>query len=234
MVDIMLNRSPQNIRNRPTVRRNSMVAARHASLITPARKITAAVDSRRSGVVMPPETWHAPAEQRAKGYRIQVDEPGSGFRHVLTPEQIRERLAALPPAMLESLEVVHLSRMTRKKRSCPCYGMQWGRAIYLYPIEETRVENFHRPPYPSQLIEARMYGGVWKQAGRRWQLIWTEEAIQDYYLNNILIHELGHLVDERNNSTVDREQYAEWFAIAHGYLAQPRRRDPRQVTRRHG
>lgn len=34
--------------------------------------------------------------------------------------------------MLKSLQVVQLSRMTRKKKTYPCYGMQWGRALYLY------------------------------------------------------------------------------------------------------
>jgi hypothetical protein len=42
--------------------------------------------------------------------------------------------------MLEPLAIVQLSRMTRKKRIFPCYGMQWGTALYLYPIEETLVE----------------------------------------------------------------------------------------------
>ena len=48
-------------------------------------------------------------------------------------------------------------------------------------------------------------------------LTWTEQAAQDFYLNNILIHELGHLVDDRNSSYIDRERYAEWFAIQYGY-----------------
>ncbi len=183
---------------------------------------------------MPPETWHEPAKAPGASYRIQVDEPGEGYRHVLTPDQIRARLAELPAKMLESLEVVHLSRMTRKKRLCPCYGMQWGNAIYLYPVEDSRVESFYRPPKPAQVIEARMYGGQWTQTGNRWQLTWSDEAIQDYYLNNILIHELGHLLDQRNSTTTDRERYAEWFAIAHGYLSRPRRRNPKQVVRRHG
>ena len=51
---------------------------------------------------------------------------------------------------------------------------------------------------------------------------------------SILIHELGHLLDQRNSTTIDRERYAEWFAIAHGYLSRPRQRDPKKVKRRHG
>jgi hypothetical protein len=177
------------------------------------------VELRRGSDPFPPETWHEPTETADGEFRIVVDEPGAGYRHVLTADDIRERLAVFPAAVLRPLQVVHLSRMTRKKRRFPCYGMQWGNTIYLYPIEENRIETFRDPPRPAQRIEARMYGGRWNEArGEGWRLEWTEAAIRDYYLNNILIHELGHLVDDRNSSTIDRERFAEWFAIAHGYL----------------
>src|SRR4026209_532343 len=53
----------------------------------------------------PPEDWHEPTE--AKGdYRIIVQSPGEGYRHVVTPSEIRERLAQVPPHFLKDLEVV--------------------------------------------------------------------------------------------------------------------------------
>lgn len=177
---------------------------------------------RRRDLVMPPETWYEPNDEAAgpSRYRIVEQAPGKGYLHVLKPDEIRDRLAAFPSSMLRSLQVVQLSRMTRKKGRFPCYGMQWGGALYLYPIEENLIETFCRPPKPAQWHEARMYGGRWvEQRGGRWQLVWTLEAIRDFYLNNILIHELGHLVDHRNRSYVDRERYAEWFAIEYGYRA---------------
>jgi hypothetical protein len=114
--------------------------------------------------------------------------------------------------------------------------MQWGSAIYLYPLEESLVEYFDRPPRPLLMNEVRMYGGRWECSGTgSWKLIWSEQAIRDFYLNNILIHELGHLVDDRNSSYGERERYAEWFAVHYGYL--PSRRIvkslPRRVARRH-
>ncbi len=193
----------------------------------------------------PPEDWHEPSEEevRQTGYRIIVQSPGDGYRHVLTPQEIRRRLAQLPARMLERLDVVQLSRLTRKKLSFPCYGMQWGTAVYLYPMESSLVECYASPPRPAQVNEARMYGGRWVQAAvDEWHLVWTEAAIKDYYLNNILIHELGHLVDHRNESCADRERYAEWFAIEHGYRrsqrvdgsARRRRRSKSVVRRHHG
>jgi hypothetical protein len=128
-------------------------------------------------------------------------------------------LSQLPAPFVEPLEVVQLSRMTTKKKSFPCYGMQWGTTIYLYPLETELVEYFSRPPRPAEYIEARQFGGRWVQTGSQWRLEWTKAAIEDYYLNNVLIHELGHLLDNRNTSFRDRERYAEWFALEHGYKA---------------
>jgi hypothetical protein len=119
---------------------------------------------------------------------------------------------------LEQLEVIQFSGMTRKKQSFPCYGMQWGNTLYLYPLEESLVEQFDCPPRPNLYNETRMFGGRWEEPSPgNWTLTWSQEAAQDFYLNNILIHELGHLVDDRNTSYIDRERYAEWFAIRYGY-----------------
>ncbi|HVX13276.1 MAG TPA: hypothetical protein VHC22_18980 [Pirellulales bacterium] len=181
---------------------------------------------------VPPEDWHEPRED-GRAYRIIVQAPGEGYRHVLTPNEIRQRLAELPVEFTRTLEVVQLSRMTRKKQGFPCYGMQWGSAIYLYPIETDLVERYHQPPKPNQANEARMYGGDWVQESpHSWNLVWTEDSIKNFYRNNILIHELGHLLDNRNSRQIDRERFAEWFAIRYGYgPTRAARRDP--VRRRH-
>jgi len=189
------------------------------------------------GPFVPPEDWHEMTER--EGYRIIEQPPGHDFQHVVTAREVHQRLAQLPPSFVESLEVVQLSRMTRKKRSFPCYGMQWGNAIYLYPIEKGLVEHFTRPPRPAEHNEMRAYGARWVQESpAHWKLVWTPTAIRDFYLNNVLIHELGHLLDHRNGSYRDRERFAEWFAIEHGYRpthqlrvaqrSKPRRRHARK------
>jgi hypothetical protein len=184
----------------------------------------------------PPEDWYEP-HGNGGDYRIIIQDPGKGYRHVVTPDEIRARLADVRPAFLQELEVVQLSRVTRKKQSFPCYGMQWGSTLYLYPLEDTLVEQFYEPPRPDLVNEVKMYGGRWTETGHNvWTLVWSEQAARDFYLNNILMHELGHLIDDRNGGYVDRERYAEWFAIEYGYRRtggnqRPGRR--RKVRRRH-
>src|SRR5262245_31988098 len=116
------------------------------------------------GPYLPPENWHEPRELRQRSFGVFVQPAGEGFRHVLTKDDVRRRLAQLPEWMVEQLQVVQLSQMTHKKRRAPCYGMQWGQTIYLYPIEESRIEVFHEPPKPAQRIEAAMYGARGDQA----------------------------------------------------------------------
>lgn len=167
---------------------------------------------------LPPEDWHVPGSNAADEYRILEQKPGPGYIHAVTGEEVRQRLEQVPASFLSQLDVVQLSRMTRKKRSFPCYGMQWGTSIYLYPLEESLVEYLSRPPKPAEINEARMFGVAWVQeAACLWRLEWTRETIRDFYLNNILIHELGHLIDTRNTGYRERERFAEWFAIEYGY-----------------
>ncbi|MDZ4819519.1 MAG: hypothetical protein SGJ20_11155 [Planctomycetota bacterium] len=216
----MSNHSQPNLRGRAPsglAQINTMARARNSRTRVPSSNRARGQHLNNQLPFVPPEDWHEPREDGA-GYRVIVQDPGPGFRHVLTAEEVRQRLAMLPASFTRSLEVVQLSRMTRKKQSFPCYGMQWGTTLYLYPIEENLVEYYTAPPKPLQLTEARMYGGNWvHESPNIWKLVWSEEAIKDFYANNILIHELGHLLDQRNTRTVDRERYAEWFALEYGY-----------------
>lgn len=172
-------------------------------------------DNGHSPVFYAQENWYEPAG-RSKT-RFVVQSPGPDYFHPASVDEIRERLQLLPEEYRRQVEVVQLSRMTRKRAIFPCYGMQWGQNVYLYPIEVDLLEVYVRPPSPQQVIEAKMYGGQWQQRGTEWRLQWTRETIKDFYLNNILIHEVGHVVDERNANSEDRERYANWFAVEFGF-----------------
>ncbi|MES2791082.1 MAG: hypothetical protein V4719_15825 [Planctomycetota bacterium] len=169
-----------------------------------------------------PEVWHEPHGKGA--LRVAIQPAGVDYLHPVTEAEVRERLAKLPVRYTRDLEVVQLSRMTRKRRTFPCYGMQWGQSVYLYPIEKNLVELYSVPPKPAQQIEARMFGATWAQEQGYWTLTWTEESIKDFYLNNVLIHEVGHLNDPRNTTYRERERFANWFAIEYGYRAARGRR----------
>lgn len=171
-----------------------------------------------------PEVWHEPsttgrADQIAgvRELTVIVNPPGTGYLHPVSADDVRERVLQLPAQYRSRLEVVQFSRMTRKRQLFPCYGLQWGAAVYLYPIEESLEEVYVRAPRPAQRIETEMFGGRWVQDGQHWRLIWTMSTVRDFYLNNVLIHEIGHINDQRNTSFRKRERFADWFAIEFGY-----------------
>nr|AUN35803.1 hypothetical protein [uncultured bacterium] len=169
-----------------------------------------------------PEDWHEPVGETRIRYILQP--AGEGYRHPVTRKEVHERIALIPERFTRTLEVVQFSGMTRKRTIFPCYGMQWGSSVYLYPIEDSLVEYYAHPPKPQQRIEAEMYGGRWFQDGCEWRLEWTEKSIRDFYLNNILIHEIGHIYDNRNTTFGDRERFADWFAVEYGFRASRGRR----------
>lgn len=217
----MKGRKHQRIKGRKSQVRSTRVRGRAQTKIQ-RRTALGSRASKPGSHFDAPELWHDASEDD----RIQIVAypPGDGYQHAVTVEQVRDRIEQLPERFRRNVSVVQLSPMTRKRRLFPCYGLQWGQSVYLYPIEESLVERFVKPPRPVQQVEAKMYGGKWVQAGEFWELHWTPQAIQDFYLNNVLIHEIGHANDDRNTSYVKRERYANWFADEYGYRASRGRR----------
>src|SRR5687767_996746 len=58
------------------------------------------------GPYLPPEHWYEPQEQVAGRFSVVIQPAGVGFRHVVTEDQVRERLARLPEWMTRPLQVV--------------------------------------------------------------------------------------------------------------------------------
>lgn len=229
----MSRRPTANLKNRNSRRSTTALPKAIQRSVAVAKRSRGRVGEDR-GPFIPPEDWYEPHDAGGGSFDVVVQEPGRGYQHVVTERDVRQRLAALPAKFTAPIQIVQLSRMTRKKRSFPCYGMQWGTALYLYPIETGLVEYFGRPPRPAEYNETRLFGGKWEHAGGSvWKLTWTPATIRDFYLNNVLIHELGHLLDNRNRSHQDRERFADWFAIEHGYRDRSQARRKSNSRRRH-
>jgi len=221
--------------SRRSTTRSNLRAARHGRIsslragVRPASAHQHRGDGQAHGHAFDaPEVWHDPVssdERPDHDLKIVTQPAGRGYLHPVSADDVRERVLQLPVEFQEKLDIVQLSRMTKKRRLFPCYGLQWGTAVYLYPIEESLEELYVRAPRPAQRIETEMYGGRWVQDGNLWRLIWTETTIRDFYLNNVLIHEIGHINDDRNTSFRKREQFADWFAVEYGYRASRQKRN---------
>lgn len=187
------------------------------------RKVIIPDSNKKSGhdVGVP---WFPPREECAKSVRsypqCHVEDPGSGFRHPVTMCEVLERMMQLPREITGRIEerLDHLSMPHLRSPSLPAYGMQWGSSVYLLPIETDRIEQFPALPPVTYRQELAKYGAqwIWNENDKLWECRWTEEALRIFYLENVLIHEIGHLLDTRNNSTRDREAFANAFAAQYG------------------
>ena len=224
--------------SRRSTTRSNLRAARHGRISSPRASARPASAHQHRGEGLAhgrafdaPEVWHDPVssdETHAHELQIVTQPAGRGYMHPVSADDVRERVLQLPAEFQAKLDIVQFSRMTKKRRLFPCYGLQWGTAVYLYPIEESLQELYVRAPRPAQRIETEMYGGRWVQEGNLWRLVWTETTIRDFYLNNVLIHEIGHINDDRNTSFRKREQFADWFAVEYGYRASRQKRNSTQ------
>lgn len=147
---------------------------------------------------------------------FKVEPAGEGYFHPLTKDEVRARLAQLPQSFLKNLHTVYMPRMTRKRKLLNIYGLQWGYAIYLYPMPVTLKEELNGPCKPLRRIEYDKFGATVTDIDEDHVVQWDMDSIKCFYRDNILIHELGHITDDKNSREVERERYAEEFVTKWG------------------
>src|SRR4051812_23594884 len=91
----MSRRSQQNVRNRTPAKNNARVLDRGARRGGGAGKRARGGFGRQRQSYMPPERWYEPEETLTQ-LRIVQQSAGEGYRHVVTADDVRERLAQLP------------------------------------------------------------------------------------------------------------------------------------------
>ncbi len=111
----------------------------------------------------------------------------AGFIRPCNREQVKNRLAKMPPEHLAGLRGVFLLGGRRKQErswysNLSCYGFYWNDCVFLCA-------------HPFNLGEHNL------------------DSIRDYYLDDVLVHEVGHHVDrERDAPDRKKENFANGFA----------------------
>ena len=178
----------------------------------------------------------------ASGIQFHVEEPGPNFRHPVTPGEVVNRLAELPKHVFrqvgEKLDHVAMPALTKKLLRKPSYGMQCKGSVYLFPVESSGIMKFGRSMDSAQRIELETFGArlLWNEEEEGWDCHWSEETLRLFYLQDVLLHEVGHVLDRRNRNTRNRERYANNFAIQYRELPKSRgkQRHQERGNRRHG
>lgn len=143
----------------------------------------------------------APTESDEIPFYI-VDNPSRDYFFPITVDDIKQFLARLPKEHSENLTHIWLRKMSTKefeKEGALQGSFICGSGvnlIVLYPFPRNLTLKFgKRKPSNKTINWYKPYGPILKQENGLWCLKWTEEKIKQYYLEGLLLHEIGHQID---------------------------------------
>lgn len=165
------------------------------------------------------------------------DNPLRDFNFPIDENDIRTQPKHLPNENTEGLTHIWLRRIRKKEYESgeALQGMFIrGSGVFLVVInpfpKNLRMVFGNKKPSKKTLKEYSRWTRnlVFDEAAKTWHLQWTEEAIHDYYLNTLLLHEIGHFVDKYSPKTKSKEQ--EDFADAYALIWHSKIRETLEKT----
>jgi hypothetical protein len=193
------------------------------------RKETAWKKSRKFGDVKGGRRWpilvnkifnrqhslERPCEQDELPIFIR-DNPSRDFYYPIEEKDIREHLNQLPSELTSGITHIwlHRTEIDEKFQGMFISGSGVNLLVLNAFPKDLRMNFGNRKP---TLRILRLYSQwtpdlFFDEIAQNWYLQWTEGAIKDYFLNGLLLHELGHFVDRRNLFTKTNKSKSENFA----------------------
>ncbi len=146
------------------------------------------------------------------------------FLMPVTREEVRATLARVPAAFQRDLQAVFLLAGTRTQLKVVCgdlfsYGFYWADCIFLHPFPLQMLCSVYRhSPKPSDLLDYARVGAEITTETDGTVVRFDRRALKKLYLQDVLIHEIGHHVDRANlGHPKENEAYARWFATEFGF-----------------
>ena len=138
-----------------------------------------------------------------------------GFVRPCTPQDVADVLNAIPNEFLSDLTGVFLLGGTSRQRSLTkvTYGMCSKGRIFLFAYSRKMLaQKWSKMPKPSVAKEYTKFGATLTPDGKGGAVLnFDQSSLRQFYLFDVLLHEVGHHVDSENNAD-DAERYAHWFA----------------------
>ncbi len=182
--------------------------------------------------------WHSAVEQIHRKYQVEILTTDSPPLVIIEPThelfvcplastEIIDALNKVPPKFTEDLEGVFVlagsTKQAKVLKTLYCYGTYWRNCIFLAPFPKAFVKGLYRRPLkPSILREYERAGAEIRQTANGLSVEFNEISIRNFYLKDVLMHELGHHIDRMENKNRKKaEGFAEWFATEYGYRLPP-------------
>lgn len=131
-----------------------------------------------------------------------VENPSRDFYFPVTVDEVKDVFARLPKAHTDHLTHVWFQKIKKKdyvdqQTFQGCFIA--GSGVYLIVLHPFPVDNKmrlgKRKPTLGLLRYYKNFTTALKEDDDGWYLEWTEENIKKYYLENLLLHEIGHSID---------------------------------------
>ena len=156
-----------------------------------------------------------------------VDNSSRDLFFPVTVKEIKELLNKLPDEQTENLTHIWLRKMTNKEyekegsyQGCFICGSGVS-LIVLYPFPtDLKMKFGKKKPDKKTLKWYSTFNPELIESNGNWILKWTEEKIKRYYLEGLLLHEIGHQIDsmyQRFWSSNYKKQKGEKFADNYAY-----------------
>jgi hypothetical protein len=156
-----------------------------------------------------------------------VDNPSRDFYFPVTAGEVKETLAKLPVEHTAFLTHIWLCKVSKKdyengntiQGEFICGSGVYLIRLYAFPKDNKMLFGQSKPTH-KQLNFYKTYCTDLRQDKKGWYLQWEPEKIRDYFLQKLLMHEIGHCVDyvyhhrwsKANNKQV--EDFADNYAVA--------------------
>ena len=153
------------------------------------------------------------------------DNPSRDFFHPINAADIEQQLKVMPSENSDRLTHIWL----RKVKKTDYYAAKGFQACFIngggvnlivlkaFPMD-LKMRFGKNRPIQKNVNQYVKWTDKLESDEKGWYLVWTEETIKDYYLNYLLLHEIGHYIEsqyQRYYSQADkvkREEFADNFA----------------------
>lgn len=144
--------------------------------------------------------------------RYIIDPLPKGCVYPCSIEDIRAKFKELSPEMFRNVSVIHLCNQVKMNSEVDAHIYD-GSHIRIYPVPEKLRSNYGgRKPNPASAQERLEFGAYWRKIEGEWWLCWDKDSLRDYVLNHVLLHEVGHSLDDVYYGANRGEEFAEAFA----------------------
>lgn len=181
-------------------------------------KLTDNIFNRQHNLVAPKDKDETPI--------FIKDNPSRDFYFPVTIEEIKEFINKLPNEQTERITHIWLRKMTNKEyekensvQGCFICGSGVN-LIVLHPFPIDMIMKFGKKKPANKILKwYSKFEPELNETNEGWQLKWTYEKIKKYYLEGLLLHEIGHQIDSiyKRYWSKSYKQRAEYFADNYAY-----------------